>query len=79
MEECTLKDLDPRLQKQIENARKAVDKNPAYAVDIMTNIVGRHPGCLDARKILRQAQQRVSGGKSKGFGGFLAKVSSIPF
>lgn len=79
MEESTLKDLDPRLQKQIENARKAVDKNPAYAVDIMTNIVGRHPGCLDARKILRQAQQRVSGGKSKGFGGFLAKVSSLPF
>ncbi|CAA6676826.1 MULTISPECIES: tetratricopeptide repeat protein [unclassified Lentimonas] len=79
MEEVALKDLDPRLQKQIENARKAVDKNPSYAVDIMSNIVARHPECLDARKILRQAQQRANGGKSKGFGGFLSKVTSIPF
>ena len=79
MEEVALKDLDPRLQKQIENARKAVDKNPSYAVDIMSNIVARQPACLDARKILRQAQQRATGGKSKGFGGFLSKVTSIPF
>lgn len=79
MEEVTLKDLDIRLQKQIENARKAVDKNPSYAVDIMTNIVARHPDCLDARKILRQSQQRASGGKTKGFGKFLSKVTSIPF
>ncbi len=66
MEEVALKDLDPRLQKQIENARKAVDKNPSYAVDIMTNIVARHPECLDARKVLRQGQQRVTAGKTKG-------------
>mgnify|MGYP005717767473 CR=1 FL=1 len=39
MEEVALRDLDTRLQKQIENARKAVDKNPSYAVDILTNIV----------------------------------------
>lgn len=79
MEEVALKDLDPRLQKQIENARKAVDKNPSYAVDIMSNLVARHPECLEARKILRQAQQRASGGKTKGFGGFLSKMTSIPF
>lgn len=79
MEEVALKDLDPRLQKQIENARKAVDKNPYYAVDIMSNIVGRHPECLDARKILRQAQQRATGGKTKGLGGFFSKMTSIPF
>jgi tetratricopeptide (TPR) repeat protein len=79
MEEVALKDLDPRLQKQIENARKAVDKNPTYAVDIMFNILTRHPECLDARKILRQAQQRVTDGKSKGLGGFISKLTSIPF
>ncbi len=79
MEEVALKDLDPRLQKQIENARKAVDKNPSYAVDIMSNIVARHPECLNARKILRQAQQRATDGKSKGLGGFFCKVTSIPF
>lgn len=79
MEEVALKDLDTRLQKQIENARKAVDKNPSYAVDILTNIVSRNPACLDARKILRQAQQRATKGKTKGFGGFLSKVTSLPF
>jgi tetratricopeptide (TPR) repeat protein len=79
MEEVALKDLDPRLQKQIENARKAVDKNPSYAVDIMLNILTRHPECLDARKILRQAQQRFTAGKNKGLGGFISKVTSIPF
>lgn len=79
MEEVALKDLDPRLQKQIENARKAVDKNPSYAVDIMSNIVARQPACLDARKILRQAQQRATGGKAKGLGGFISKMTSLPF
>jgi tetratricopeptide (TPR) repeat protein len=78
MEEVALKDLDTRLQKQIENARKAVDKNPSYAVDILTNIVARNPACLDARKILRQAQQRATKGKNKGLGGLLARVSSLP-
>ena len=79
MEEIALKNLDTRLQKQIENARKSVDKNPSYAVDILTNIVARNPACLDARKILRQAQQRATKGKTKGLGGLLSKVTSIPF
>lgn len=79
MEEIALKDLDTRLQKQIENARKAVDKNPSYAVDILSNILSRHPACLEARKILRQAQQRATKGKAKGLGGLLSKMTSIPF
>lgn len=79
MEEVTLQDLDSRLQKQIENARKAVDKNPTYAIDIMVNIVTRNPHCLDARRILRQAQQRSKTGKTKGLGKFLSKVTSMPF
>lgn len=78
MEEIPLKDLDNRLQKQIENARKAIDKNPTYAVDILANIVSRNPACLEARKILRQAQQRASKGSTK-LGGLLKKVTSIPF
>jgi tetratricopeptide (TPR) repeat protein len=79
MAEITLKDLDPRLQKQIENARKAVDKNPTYAVDILLNIVSRNPACLDARKILRLGQQRAAAGKNKGLSKFLNKVTGIPF
>lgn len=79
MEEILLKDLDPRLQKQIENARKAIEKNPSYAVDILFNISTRNPACLEVRKILRQAQERAARGKSKGFAGLLAKVTKLPF
>ncbi|MFO8026129.1 MAG: tetratricopeptide repeat protein [Opitutales bacterium] len=79
MDEITLKDLDSRLQKQVDNARKAIDKNPAYAVDILANIVNRHPGCLEVRKYLRQSQQKAAGGKAKGLGGLLSKVTSLPF
>ncbi len=78
MEEITLNDLDTRIQKQVENAHKALDRNPGYAVDILKNIIVRHPGCLEARKILRKAQQRASGGKSKGLGGFFQKVAGLP-
>lgn len=79
MEEILLKELDPRLQKQVENARKAIDKNPSYAVDILSNISARNPACLEVRKLLRQAQQSALKGKSKGLGGFLSKVTKIPF
>ena len=78
MKEVALTDLDIRVQKQIENARKVVDKNPNYAVDILSNIVNRNLGCLEARKILRTAQQRANKGKSKRLGGLLSKVSNIP-
>jgi tetratricopeptide (TPR) repeat protein len=79
MQEVSLSELDPRLQKQIENACKAVDKNPSYAVDIISNIVSRNPGCLDARRLLRQAQERVHVAKRKGLSSFMSKVTSIPF
>src|SRR5210317_1504551 len=79
MEEVSLNDLDSRIQKQVENAHKAIDKNPTYAIDILTNILSRHPGCLEARKFLRQAQKRATGGKTKGLGGFIGKVTSLPF
>ncbi|MEM1221193.1 MAG: tetratricopeptide repeat protein [Verrucomicrobiota bacterium] len=76
METIPLKDLDPRLQKQIENARKAIGKNPTYATDIMLNIVKRNPGCLEAREILREAQKRASKGKGKGLSKFFGKMKS---
>lgn len=79
MEEVSLKDLDSRIQKQVENAHKAIDKNPTYAVDILTNILSRNPSCLDARKHLRRAQKKAAMGKSKGLGGLIGKVTSLPF
>jgi tetratricopeptide (TPR) repeat protein len=77
MEEIALTDLDTRVQKQIENARKAVDRNPGYAVDILLNILVRHPGCLEAREILRKAQKRSMAGKSGGLNKLLQKVTGI--
>ncbi len=51
-----IKDLDPRFIRQIENAEKSIDKNPAYTVDICCTILNKHPSCAEVRKILRQAQ-----------------------
>lgn len=79
MEEITLKDLDPRLQKQVDNARKTVTKNPAYSIDILSSIVARNPACLEARTLLRQAQNAARAGKSKGLSKFMTRVTSIPF
>ena len=60
MEEITLKDLDPRLQKQVDNARKTVTKNPAYAIDILSGIVARNPGCLEARTLYAKRKMRLT-------------------
>ena len=75
MEEVALKELDSRLHKQIETVRKALNKNPAYSVDVMTNIVDRHPQCLEARKLLRKAQQRANPGKSNPLKSLFAKAN----
>ena len=39
MKEVALDNLDPREQKQVQNAIKAIGKNPAYAIDILSNIM----------------------------------------
>lgn len=75
MEEIAIKELDSRLHKQIETVRKALDQNPSYSVSVMTNIVGQNPQCLEARKILRKAQQRANSGKSKALQSIFSKVS----
>lgn len=64
IEEISLNDIDPRLRKQVENARKNVNVNPAYVAEVCTGILQRHPGCLDVRKVLRDAQRRINGGKN---------------
>lgn len=76
MEEIALRELDSRLHKQVENVRKALNKNPTYSMDVMTNIVERHPECLEARRILRTAQQHASAGKPNALKSIFSKVSS---
>lgn len=77
MEEITLDQLDPRYQKQVANANKAISKNPAYAINILANITKREPGCVEVRRSLRQAQQRASTGSKGGLSGLFSKIGGI--
>lgn len=77
--EVTLKELDPRLRKQIENAQKTLDKNPTYTIDVCMGILQRNPGCLEVREILRKAQRRAKGTKTSGLTKFIGSVTSAPF
>ena len=79
MSEQELSSIDPRLQKQVANAKRAVEKgNPGYAVSICTDMLKRFPGLFEVRKILRTAQKRASG-SSGGMKKFLTKFTSAPF
>lgn len=80
MTEVSLKELDQRIQRQVDNASKAIDRgNPNYAIDICSNILKKHPGCLDVRKILRSAQMKAHHSKGKGLTKFLGSVTNAPF
>lgn len=59
--EIQVKDLDPRLIKQLETAEKSIDKNPAYTADICSTILAKYPACVEVRKILHQAQFKKYG------------------
>lgn len=63
MQETDLEDLDPRFKQQVDNARRALGENPAYAIAVLMPLLERHPGCLGIRKILRQAQQSAAKGR----------------
>ena len=79
MSEQPLSNIDPRLQKQVQNARRAIDKgNPSYAIPICTDILKRFPGLYDVRKVLRDAQ-KLATGEGSAAKRFFAKVTSAPF
>ncbi|HLS27655.1 MAG TPA: tetratricopeptide repeat protein [Opitutales bacterium] len=71
MSEILISDLNPRLQKQVENARFAIDRdNLEYAIEICMNVLVQEPGCLPVRKLLRAAQMKQFRSKNK----FVAKA-----
>lgn len=66
MSEILISDLDPRLQKQVENARFAIDRgNLEYAIEICSSVLAREPACLPVRKLLRAAQMKLFRSKNK--------------
>lgn len=66
MSEILISDLDPRLQKQVENARFAIDRgNLEYAIEICSIVLSQKPDCLPVRKLLRAAQMKLFRTKNK--------------
>lgn len=68
MPEISVKELDARFRKQFENARLALERgNFGYTIEICSSLLREKPGCLEARKLLRQAQQSVFTKRGQGF------------
>ena len=73
MPEVPVASLDPRHQKQLENARVALERgNFDYVAEVTAQVLKAVPGCLPVRKLQRVAQLRATKGK----GGFMAKTMS---
>ena len=59
--EQSLKDIDQRLLRQLENAKKSMDREPAYAVDVCRSVLSKYPSCVEVRRMLRDAQFKKAG------------------
>ena len=79
MEEFTLKSLDSRIIKQVENTQKTLENNnPSYAIDIYSGILSRFPSCFEIRYLLRNAQkQTIKKSKFSKFFNNLSQISSV--
>ena len=71
MKKVAITELDPRLQKQITAADQQLKTNPQYAVEVLSGILSRNPGCLEVRRSLRRAQKAILGVKKGMFDGLL--------
>src|SRR5690625_1329747 len=77
MSEILISDLNPRLQKQVENARFAIDRdNLEYAIEICMSVLEQEPACLPVRKLLRAAQMKHFRSKNQLMAKALGGVSS---
>jgi len=76
MSDQPLKDLDPRIRKQVEKARNSIKTGSAkFAVEICMGLVEKYPGCLEAREVLHDAHKAAKSGKKKSF---LSGLTSKP-
>jgi predicted Zn-dependent protease len=69
-------ELDPRLQKQVTAAEQQLRTNPQYAVEVLTGILLRNPGCIEVRRTLRKAQKAMLGTKKGLFDGLTGALTS---
>lgn len=78
MSEIKICELDSRIQKQLDSAVSIAEKgNALYAVDIFSQIIQKHPECLEVRKLLRQTQIKIVGNIKGGLKKFIKKISSV--
>ena len=60
--ETLVKDIDPRLSKQLKTAVASIEKgSPDYAINVCQSILSKYPACSEARKTLRIAQRKRAG------------------
>jgi len=60
--ETLVKDIDPRLAKQLKTAVASIEKgSPDYAINVCQSILAKYPACSEARKTLRIAQRKRAG------------------
>ncbi len=77
--EVPFKQLDPRVQRQIEQADKTADRNPGVAIEICNGILNTNPAIVEARKILRKAQKKANPAAGKGMTKLLSGLTNTPF
>jgi hypothetical protein len=76
MPEVTVQQLDARLQKLVENARISMERgNFEYAIEMAQSVLGREPGCLAVRKLLRAAQVQHMKSRNRFFAKALGGVA----
>lgn len=77
MGEVSAAELDPRLRKQLESAAAAIESgNAAYAIPVCAQILKGHPGCFEARQVLRKAQLTIAPAR-RPMGNLLSRVGGI--
>ncbi len=77
MAEKKIVSLEPRLRKRFDNAKLAVERgNFEYTIEICSELLADEPACLEARELLRRAQQSSFASKEGGLGRALRRLRS---
>ena len=80
MPDVPVSSLPPRQQKLLENARTALGiGNHAYALEACAQILQTAPGCVEARRLHRQAQLRGFEERNNIISKAIGGLSSTPF
>lgn len=80
MQEIPVTSLDPRLQKQLENAQIALQRgNVDYVIEVTAQVLKSAPGCVPVRRLQRAAQLKKSETRSKLFTKAFGSVTQAGF